>query len=100
MDVHCSRAQCMLHLGDLAAKKGDLSKAAGYWNAAQPLFQRSLQKKDVSKIDKRLAAIEQTKQKVLKHLTALHAPTTLLQDLSDVEKIRHHKVEEEAVKDL
>ncbi|KAJ7793992.1 hypothetical protein B0H14DRAFT_3558461 [Mycena olivaceomarginata] len=57
MDVHQSRAQCMLHLGDLAKERGDLLTAARLWAEARPLFERSVQAKDVSQIDIRLAAV-------------------------------------------
>ncbi|KAF8153728.1 hypothetical protein K438DRAFT_1863472 [Mycena galopus ATCC 62051] len=46
MDVHWSRAQCMLRLGDLASKHGCTSEAITYWEAARPLFERTLQTKD------------------------------------------------------
>jgi hypothetical protein len=55
----------MLRLGNLAEKKGDFSKATGYWNSARPLFERSLQTKDVKKIDARLAGIKESRQKAL-----------------------------------
>jgi predicted negative regulator of RcsB-dependent stress response len=57
MDVHQSRAQCMLHLGDFAKERGDLLTAARLWAEARPLFERSVQAKDVSQIDIRLAAV-------------------------------------------
>jgi tetratricopeptide (TPR) repeat protein len=34
MDVHCSQAQCMQRLGDLANKEGDVTKAIEFWKAA------------------------------------------------------------------
>ncbi|KAJ7798161.1 hypothetical protein B0H14DRAFT_3545938 [Mycena olivaceomarginata] len=57
MDVHCSRAQCMIRLGDLANKKGHSSKAITLWNTARPLFEQSLQSKHVAQIDARLLSI-------------------------------------------
>ncbi|KAJ7754800.1 hypothetical protein B0H16DRAFT_1722506 [Mycena metata] len=48
MDVHRSRAQCMLLLGDLAQKKAEITKAVELWTTARPLFERSLQAKDVA----------------------------------------------------
>ncbi|KAJ7184704.1 hypothetical protein C8R46DRAFT_1300024 [Mycena filopes] len=59
MDVHRSRAQCMMRLGDLAHKKGKPTEAAGLWKSAQPLFERSLQAKDVLRIDERLSMVKQ-----------------------------------------
>ncbi|KAF7358750.1 ATPase-AAA-core domain-containing protein [Mycena sanguinolenta] len=60
MDVHCSRAQCILRLGELAETKGDLTAATDFWKSARPLFQRSLQTEEVSRIDARLAAADHT----------------------------------------
>ncbi|KAJ7499999.1 hypothetical protein FB451DRAFT_1358984 [Mycena latifolia] len=58
MDIHHSRADCMLRLGDIANKRGHVSKAVELWSAARPLFERSLQATDVARIDTRLAAID------------------------------------------
>jgi tetratricopeptide (TPR) repeat protein len=100
MDVHCSRAQCMLRLGDLAGKRGDFSHATEYWSTARPLFERSLQKKDIAEIDKRLAAMEETQQKTLTQLTALHVPTTLPQMLPNSDNSKILELKERASKDL
>ncbi|KAJ7333393.1 hypothetical protein DFH08DRAFT_1021040 [Mycena albidolilacea] len=70
MDVHCSRAQCMIHLGDLANEQGHTSKAICLWQAARPLFERSLQATDVAQIDVRLSAAEKCDQEALTTLTA------------------------------
>ncbi|KAJ7822898.1 hypothetical protein B0H14DRAFT_3146200, partial [Mycena olivaceomarginata] len=70
MDVHRSRAQCMIHLGDLANKQGHTSKAISLWQTAQPLFERSLQATDVAQIDVRLSAAEKHDQEALTTLTA------------------------------
>ncbi|KAJ7472960.1 hypothetical protein B0H11DRAFT_2195851 [Mycena galericulata] len=58
MDVHCSRAQCMLSLGDIAKLTGDQERAASLWAEARPLFNRSLQSMSVAQIDVRLADLE------------------------------------------
>jgi tetratricopeptide (TPR) repeat protein len=58
MDVHRSRADCMLRLGDIAWQCGDMGGAALLWREARPLFECSQQTKDVGKIDHRLAACE------------------------------------------
>ncbi|KAJ7865607.1 hypothetical protein B0H14DRAFT_2573797 [Mycena olivaceomarginata] len=55
MDVHQSRADCMLRLGDIAWQQGDMTKAAVLWREARPLFERSQQTKDIGQIDARLA---------------------------------------------
>ncbi|KAJ7166836.1 hypothetical protein C8R46DRAFT_1192145 [Mycena filopes] len=75
MDVHRSRAQCMMRLGDLAQRKGKTTEAAELWKSARPLFERSLQAKDVACIDRKLGALE---QESLAKLTTLHAPMSLL----------------------
>ncbi|KAJ7181035.1 hypothetical protein C8R46DRAFT_1187272 [Mycena filopes] len=79
MDVHRNRAQCMMRLGDLAQKEGKTTEAAELWKSARPLFERSLQAKDVARIDDKLSALE---QESLVKLTALHVPTTLSVDNS------------------
>ncbi|KAF8146775.1 hypothetical protein K438DRAFT_2092589 [Mycena galopus ATCC 62051] len=76
MDVHHSRAQCMLRLGDLAKKDGRTYEAITFWKAAQPLFAQSLQIKDVAQIDLRLATLENADQQRLLKLETLHAPTS------------------------
>ncbi|KAJ7028895.1 hypothetical protein C8F04DRAFT_48123 [Mycena alexandri] len=78
MDVHRSRAQCMLWLGDLAQRKGETTEAAELWKSARSLFERSLQAKDVAAIDLRLVALEQGHKKSLAKLTTLHSPTIAL----------------------
>ncbi|KAF8158746.1 hypothetical protein K438DRAFT_1860749, partial [Mycena galopus ATCC 62051] len=65
MDVHHSRAQCMLRLGDLANKSGCTSEAITFWEAARPLFERTLQTKDVAQIDSRLATWEKDHHQAL-----------------------------------
>ncbi|KAJ6603372.1 hypothetical protein DFH09DRAFT_1124279 [Mycena vulgaris] len=60
MDIHHSRGQCMLHLGDIAQGEGNLAKAIKLWKAARPLFELSLQAKEISQIDTRLAAVNQS----------------------------------------
>ncbi|KAF8210019.1 hypothetical protein K438DRAFT_1810731 [Mycena galopus ATCC 62051] len=85
MDVHHSRAQCMLRLGDLANKQGCTSEAISFWNAARPLFVRSSQAKDVTEIDNKLASIEQAYQKNLMTLGTLNAPVHLVTETSETE---------------
>lgn len=59
MDIHRGRAQCMLRLGNLARERGEPSKAAEFWAEARPLFQRSLQLRDVVQIDSNLATFSE-----------------------------------------
>ncbi|KAJ7087487.1 hypothetical protein C8R44DRAFT_31012 [Mycena epipterygia] len=85
MDVHRSRADCMLRLGDIAQYRGDLVKAAELWKEAHPLFERSSQAKDIAQIDTRLALIDQdmsdTHLKKIADLSLLDAPTKSLDAL-------------------
>ncbi|KAF8177112.1 hypothetical protein K438DRAFT_1845987, partial [Mycena galopus ATCC 62051] len=65
MDVHHYQALCMLRLGDLANKQGSTSEAITLWKAARPLFVQSSQVQDVSDIDCRIEALENTHQRAL-----------------------------------
>jgi hypothetical protein len=49
----------MVRLGDLANEQGHTSKAIGFWTTARPLFERSLQAKDVAQIDVRLSIMNE-----------------------------------------
>ncbi|KAJ7349728.1 hypothetical protein DFH08DRAFT_935707 [Mycena albidolilacea] len=69
MDVHHSRAKCMIHLGDLANEQGHTSKAISLWQTARPLFEQSLQATDVAQIDVKLSAAEKRDQEPLTTLT-------------------------------
>ncbi|KAJ7465680.1 hypothetical protein FB451DRAFT_1369921 [Mycena latifolia] len=60
MDIHRDKADCMLRLGDIAEQHGQLDKALNFWEAAKPLFERSLQKAEISQVDSRLAAARQS----------------------------------------
>jgi hypothetical protein len=84
MDVHHSRAECMLRLGDICKQHNDLSMAMEYWTISRPLFERSSQGKQVEKIDQRLASVKQDilDQHNLADLTVLNAPTGTPDDLS------------------
>ncbi|KAJ7695531.1 hypothetical protein B0H14DRAFT_2650553 [Mycena olivaceomarginata] len=57
MDVHHSRAECMIRLGDNFKQHGDILQAVELWNVARPLFERSSQVKEVKYIDERLACV-------------------------------------------
>ncbi|KAJ7479550.1 hypothetical protein FB451DRAFT_1365343 [Mycena latifolia] len=81
MDIHRSRAECMLRLGDLAKGQGDLLKAIELWSTARLLFERSSQAKQVTQMDERLAAITnnvlQETTDSLMHLGQLNAPVAV-----------------------
>jgi tetratricopeptide (TPR) repeat protein len=59
MDVHRSRAECMLRFGDISKRHGKLLNAVELWGKARPLFERSSQSKQVQNIDDRLAGVGQ-----------------------------------------
>ncbi|KAJ7200008.1 hypothetical protein GGX14DRAFT_401014 [Mycena pura] len=58
MDIHQSRAECMLRLGNILKRKGDLEQAVGLWKKAQLLFSRSLQVEQVAHIHALVASAE------------------------------------------
>ncbi|KAK6977247.1 ATPase-AAA-core domain-containing protein [Favolaschia claudopus] len=55
MGVHHDRARCLLYLGNIAEQEGNAGKATELWTMARPLFEKTLQFKDVEKIDAKLA---------------------------------------------
>jgi tetratricopeptide (TPR) repeat protein len=57
MDVHRSRAECMVRLGDISKLNGDELKTAALWEAARPLFERSSQGKQLIKLNSKLAGL-------------------------------------------
>ncbi|KAK7022512.1 ATPase-AAA-core domain-containing protein [Favolaschia claudopus] len=57
MGVHHDRAWCLLYLGNIAEQEGNVGKATELWTTARPLFEKSLQAKDVDKIDAKLAKL-------------------------------------------
>ncbi|KAF7365512.1 CTLH domain-containing protein [Mycena venus] len=58
LDVHRSRADCMLRIGNILMKYGDIQKGKQMWRDARPLFIRSAQVKCVEDIDRKLLDIE------------------------------------------
>ncbi|KAJ6592281.1 hypothetical protein DFH09DRAFT_1273376 [Mycena vulgaris] len=85
MDVHRSRAECMLRLGDISKHNGDLMKAINFWKTARPLFDWSSQTKQIALIDERLSDInlEDNKQS-LASVSYLHAPAAGPEDFGDI----------------
>jgi hypothetical protein len=95
MDVHRSRAECMLQLGDISKGHGDMLKTVEFWEVARPLFECSSQAKQVQYIDERVTAIsedvlEQYRNN-LAHLAKLNVPSGTVEeledDLSDIEDL-------------
>ncbi|KAJ7744154.1 hypothetical protein B0H16DRAFT_995066, partial [Mycena metata] len=72
MDVHRSRAECMIRLGDISEKNGDLLNALEFWEMARPLFERSSQTKQIQAIDERMSKVnEDVKEQHQKNLALL-----------------------------
>jgi tetratricopeptide (TPR) repeat protein len=99
MDVHRSRAECMLRLGDISKGHGNLQKAVELWTTARPLFEKSLQAKQVENIDQRLAGVDEDvleKHRTnLARLAELNAPSGKINNLSDIEDMERLDLEDE-----
>ncbi|KAJ7798106.1 hypothetical protein B0H13DRAFT_1933817, partial [Mycena leptocephala] len=95
MDVHHSRAECMLQLGDISMGHSEPLKAVELWEKARPLFERSSQAKQVQHIKERLAGISKDVLRQHKNnsarLAELNAPSGTVEeledDLSDIEAL-------------
>jgi hypothetical protein len=97
MDVHRWRADCMVRMADIWEQRGDLMKSVELWQKARPLFERSSQAKDVTRIDVKLASVglevlEQYKrqQLLLAELTtpAAHSEEADEEESEDEEKVQ------------
>ncbi|KAJ7899953.1 hypothetical protein B0H13DRAFT_2275378 [Mycena leptocephala] len=103
MDVHRSRAECMLRLGDISKEHSNLLKAVEFWERARPLFERSSQAQQVQHINERLAGISEDvleqHRNNLAHLAELSAPSgtveELEEDLSEIENLNEMDISEE-----
>ncbi|KAJ7272501.1 hypothetical protein C8J57DRAFT_1318941, partial [Mycena rebaudengoi] len=58
MDIHRWRADCMVHIADIFEHQGEVVKSVRLWKAARPLFEKSSQAKDMTRINVKLAAVE------------------------------------------
>jgi hypothetical protein len=68
----------MRTIGDVCMRHGNLGKAREMWEAAQPLFKRSEQKKEVARIDERLHSLDvYEKLQEIPKLRLLTVPATL-----------------------
>jgi hypothetical protein len=86
MDVHRSKAECMLRLGDISKGHGNLLKAVGLWEMARPLFERSSQANQVAIIDKRLTEIgEDVREQYRSNMTSLAEFNTPMGPLEQVD---------------
>ncbi|KAJ7734455.1 hypothetical protein B0H16DRAFT_1731798 [Mycena metata] len=104
MDVHHSRAECMIRLGDMYEKDGNSLKALKLWEAARPLFERSSQGKRVEAIDQRLEKVSEEEKAQyrnnLARLALLNAPSGKIEDmdhLSETEDLELNEVNIELV---
>ncbi|KAJ7819730.1 hypothetical protein B0H13DRAFT_1921573 [Mycena leptocephala] len=107
MDVHRSRAECMLRLGDISKGHGDLLKAVELWTTARPLFERSSQAKQVENVDQKLAGVNEDvleqHRNDLAQLAELNAPLGTMDEinnLSDIEDMEGLDLEDETTLDL
>ncbi|KAJ7306304.1 hypothetical protein DFH08DRAFT_1054510 [Mycena albidolilacea] len=87
MDVHCSRAECMLRLGDISKSRGDPLRAMELWDTARPLFECSSQAQQVENLDCRIAGLGQEIQvqhrENLAKLAQLNAPSGMADEVED-----------------
>jgi hypothetical protein len=72
MDVHQGKAECMRTIGDVYVQRGDFCRAREMWEAARPLFERSEQKKEVSRIDEKLQTLAVAQK--LHNIPKVHSP--------------------------
>ncbi|KAJ6550283.1 hypothetical protein B0H19DRAFT_1160736, partial [Mycena capillaripes] len=54
MGIHRHRAECMVGIGDIMVRRGELIQAKEMWTSAHPLFVRSSRMKDATTVDERL----------------------------------------------
>jgi tetratricopeptide (TPR) repeat protein len=80
MDVHHWQADCMVRIADILQDHGEVIKAVGLWKTARPLFERSSQMKDITRIDAKLAEVNPAappkNEERPQHLPKLHAPVS------------------------
>jgi chromosome segregation ATPase len=74
----------MVHIADIWERRGETMKSVELWKAARPLFQRSSQKKDVVRTDRKLAdvdpAIIEEYEKSLQRIAELKTPAEELEE--------------------
>ncbi|KAJ7775413.1 hypothetical protein B0H16DRAFT_1450042 [Mycena metata] len=58
MDIHRSKAECMLHLGEISEQRGDFPGALQLWEQAKPLFERSSQRRQLALVDEKISGIQ------------------------------------------
>jgi hypothetical protein len=99
MDVHRWRADCMDRIGDTHNNCGAVMKAVELWKAARPLFERSSQMKDITRIDAKLAEVDSAVlvkyEEQLQHLSELHVPVRAPEEAYTTDKEEEEEEEEE-----
>jgi tetratricopeptide (TPR) repeat protein len=92
MDVHRSKAECLLRLGDISKGQGNLLKAVELWETARPLFERSSQTEQVGHVDERLARVSEEvlgqHRTNLTCLAGLNAPSGPLEHMNNPSEIQ------------
>lgn len=53
MDVHRGKGDCMIRMGDIMRKRGNVAEARDLWSAARPLFELSAQSQEVIRCEER-----------------------------------------------
>jgi hypothetical protein len=90
MDVHCSRTECVLRLGDISMGNNML-KAVELWETAKLFFERSNQAKQVEHVNLRLASVSENvlkqHRKILVHLAELNPPSGTVEDMDEFEDV-------------
>jgi hypothetical protein len=90
MDVHCSRTECVLRLGDISMGNNML-KAVELWETAKLFFERSNQAKQVEHVNHRLTGVSENvlkqHRKILVHLAELNPPSGTVEDMDERSEI-------------
>ncbi|KAJ7256292.1 hypothetical protein C8J57DRAFT_1650715 [Mycena rebaudengoi] len=102
MDVHHWRADCMVRIAGIMNNCGEVMKAVELWKVARPLFERSSQMKDITKIDAKLAEVDSAVlveyEEQLQRLSEFHVPGSAPEEtdiVEDEEKEEEDKLAEE-----
>ncbi|KAJ7664231.1 hypothetical protein B0H14DRAFT_2658660 [Mycena olivaceomarginata] len=94
MDVHRSRAECMLRLGDISKGHNNLFEAIEFWETARPLFEQLSLAKQVEHIDGRLAAVRENVQEQYKNNLSGNVEALNALEIKDMKKLGLHDEKE------
>ncbi|KAJ7765612.1 hypothetical protein B0H16DRAFT_1454183 [Mycena metata] len=75
---HRSKAECMLHLGEISQQRRDFPGALRLWEHTKPLFERSSQTRQLALVDEKISGIQphlEADQQRLVLLSELHPPS-------------------------